>query len=156
MIRTGSHQIRRVRAERTIPYPALVAMQRHLQVQHLCFLFRIFAEPGLDGPDARRVISGAGGKMAHVRGEEHAGDVCVVGGVFADGDKGGNFVGLNHAPDKNTAHVVSGTQKCAVACNRHTRHAHVFFGNEFVRAPVFAEIPDADMPTSVTQLTNSP
>jgi len=66
---------------------------------------------GDDGPDSRVVVGAAGGEVADVRGEEHAGDVGCVGGEGADGDEGGDVAVLDQFPNVDVAlrlHAVSG------------------------------------------------
>jgi len=52
----------------------------------------------VDGPDAGVVIGAAGGKVADVGGEEHAGYVGCVGLEGGYGDEGGDVAVLEHAP----------------------------------------------------------
>lgn len=58
---------------------------------------------GDDAPDSGVVVCAAGREVAHVRREENAGDVGLVGGEFADGDQGGDVTVLLELPDENGA-----------------------------------------------------
>ena len=89
MITTRGNQIRAVGAERAVPHPSLVSMQRRLEREGggiaLCCAgqgvagLNVVRGREVDGPDARGVIGGAGCQVAHVGGEQDAGDVGVVG-----------------------------------------------------------------------------
>lgn len=58
---------------------------------------------GDDGPDSRVVVGAAGGEVADVGGEEHAGDVGCVGGEGAHRDEGGDVAVLDQFPDVDIA-----------------------------------------------------
>lgn len=113
MITTRRHQIRAIGTKRTIPDPALVAMQGSLEREGggVALLgagqsvARLYVVGGgeVDGPDAGGVIGGAGGEVPYVGGEEDARDVGVVGEEFADGDYGGEVVACDHFPDVDVA-----------------------------------------------------
>lgn len=97
MVRARGNQIRRIGAESAVPNPALVAMESGLEGESIGVTVSgqhvlgrgIVRLRGVDGPDAGRVVGGASGEMAHVGGEQHAGDVGVVGDEFAHGDERG-------------------------------------------------------------------
>lgn len=115
MIRTGCHQVRRVRTERTVPHPALMPMESRLErkgIGVLLYQLHIAAVAGsrplrVNGPDARGVIGTACCEMAHVRREEHACDVCVMCDELADRYEGSNVSVLDHAPDIDIALTLS-------------------------------------------------
>ena len=58
---------------------------------------------GVNGPDSSVVVGGAGGQVADVRADQHAGDVGVVGLEGGDGDEGGDVAVLDHSPDVDVA-----------------------------------------------------
>lgn len=118
-----------------------------------------------DGPDAGVVVGGTGREVAHVWGEEHAGDVGGVGLKGGDGDEGGEVVVLEHAPNVDVALkgrrlvregrkrrrkgggmisyvVVPSAEERAVRGNGDAGDGDVILGDELVRALVLAEIPN--------------
>lgn len=95
------------------------------------------------------MVGGAGCELSYVRGEEHAGDVRVVRGEFADGYEGRDVSVLEHAPDKHAAGVVAGAEHGAVAGDGDGGHRDVVFGDELVTASVLAEVPDAHFAAAV-------
>ena len=88
MVRTGRHQIRGISTERTIPDPALMALQGRLERERVDMtvgswkivrMGRVVRSGWIDGPDPRGVIGGAGRKVADVGGKQDAVDVSVMG-----------------------------------------------------------------------------
>lgn len=69
---------------------------------------------GDDGPYARVVVGAAGGEVADVGREEHAGDVGCVGGEGADGDEGGDVPVLDQFPDVDVALRIRVVSDCSV------------------------------------------
>lgn len=59
----------------------------------------------VDGPDAGIVVGAAGGEVADVGREEHAGYVGGVGLEGGHSDEGGDVAVLQHAPDIDVALV---------------------------------------------------
>lgn len=106
-------QIRTIRAEGAVPYPALVAMQCGFQgkgsgvplsgCRQVVARLQVVRHRGVEGPYAGGVVGGAGREVAHVGREQDAGDVCAVGGELADGNDGGGVVALDHTPDVDVA-----------------------------------------------------
>lgn len=54
-------------------------------------------------PDLGGVIGATGSELFHVRREEDAGDVLLVGAEVGHGEKLGTIVGLKELPDKNVS-----------------------------------------------------
>ena len=109
MVGACSHQVSTIGTEGAIPDPALVAMQGGLEREGVgvavvgawevvlqCDVVRLRS---VQRPDAGRVVCTAGGEMSDVGREEHAGDVGLVGEEGANGNEGGDFSALDHAPD---------------------------------------------------------
>lgn len=89
MIAACCDQIRAVGAKGAVPNPPLVPVQRCLQSE----LFFV------NTPDFGRVISRAGGEVAHIWGEKDPGNIFCVGLELANRNELGNITVLNHAPD---------------------------------------------------------
>jgi len=97
VITTRGNQIRRVCAKRAIPHPPLMPMQRRLQrkafillsirVREIQRVGRVAGRRELGGPDASRMVGGAGCEFPDVRGEKDTGYVGVMGDEFTDGDE---------------------------------------------------------------------
>lgn len=113
VVAAGSHQVGAVGAKGAVPDPALVAVQGGLEReggrvavggggQGVAGL-DVVGRGEVDGPDARGVVGGAGGEVAHVWGQQDAGDVGVVGEELADGDDGGEVAAHDHFPDVDVA-----------------------------------------------------
>lgn len=110
VITTRRNQIRRVRTERTIPHPSLMARQRALELKRLLgmwtgrlALFRDLGFEVLDFPDLGGAVGAAGGEVLDVGGEQDAGYVGVVGFEVGDGDELGFFAVLEEVPDVDVA-----------------------------------------------------
>lgn len=113
MVGARSHQVSRVGGEGAVPDPALVSVERRLEREgvgvavggagQVVLHGDVVRLRGVDGPDPGRVVGTARGEVAHVGGEQHAGDVGLVGDEGADGDKRGDFAALDHAPDVDFA-----------------------------------------------------
>ena len=56
---------------------------------------------GIDGPDPRGVVGGAGCQVANVGGEQHASDVMVVSKEAGDWNERCDITVLDHTPDVN-------------------------------------------------------
>jgi hypothetical protein len=113
VITTRRNKIRAIGAERAVPNPTLVPVQRRLERKRSGVALRggrqvvaglqVVRRRRVEGPDARGVVGAAGCEVADVGGEKDARDVGGVGGEFADGDDGGGVVALDHAPDVDVA-----------------------------------------------------
>ena len=85
MVTTRSDEIGAVSAERTVPDPALVAMQGGFEREgggvalggggQLVARLQVVRRGRVEGPDARGVVGAAGGEVADVRGQQDARDV---------------------------------------------------------------------------------
>lgn len=108
MVAARRDEVGAICTKRAVPDPALVAVQGGLKREgggvalgsggQIVAGLQVVGHRGVEGPDAGRVVGRAGREVAHVGGEEYAGDVSAVGGEFADGDYGRGVVSLNHAP----------------------------------------------------------
>lgn len=67
---------------------------------------QVVGHRGVERPDAGCVVGGTGCEVAHIWGEQDAGDVGAVCGEFAHRDDGGGVVALDHAPDVDIALVI--------------------------------------------------
>lgn len=113
MIATCRDQIRTVGAERTVPDPSLMAVQRGFEREGSRVAVRgdgqviaghdVVRGGGVDGPNAGGVVGGARSQVADVGGEENACDVGGVGEKLANGEDGSGICALNHAPDVDVA-----------------------------------------------------
>lgn len=170
VIATSCDQVRRVRGKRTIPHPALMAVQLVLKWESLGVILLLFVMIVLvfvyqnllllgygdvveiHRPDARGVVGGTSGEFAHVGREEDAGDVSAVSFEAADGDEGGDVADGDETPDEDGA-VDGGAdgraEEGAVGGDGDGGDGLVFFGDELVAAFVFSEVPDADVAAAV-------
>lgn len=113
MIAARGDQIRAIGAERAVPDPSLVAVQRGLEREGRWVALRgggegvagldVVRRGEVDGPDAGGVIGGAGREVAHVGREKDARDVGVVGKELADGNYTGQVAAHDHFPDVDIA-----------------------------------------------------
>ena len=104
VVRAGRDQVGRVGAEGAVPDPALVrrqvGLERELADGLAVRVLRVDGRGlGLDAPDARAVVRGAGRQVARVRREQDAVEVGGVGLEAAVGQDVGLRAGLAHAPD---------------------------------------------------------
>ena len=171
MIAARRHQVRRVGRESAVPDPALMAVELLLQLKPLRLVralqvrmtvevvggLRVVVVPAaaafeIDSPDAGGVVGGAGGEVADVRGEEHAGDVGAVGAELGDGDEAGDVADGDETPDVDgavDAVADGGAEEGAVGGDGDGGDALVLFRDELVAALVLAEVPDADVAAAV-------
>ena len=95
------------------------------------------------------MIGGAGGEELDVRGEEEAGEICLVGVEDAAGLKGGGVLVLVHAPDVHVAFIVASCEEGAIAGDADGWDGYIIFGNELMGAFIIAQVPDHDNPAAI-------
>ena len=113
MIATSGDQIRTIRTERAIPDPPLVSMQCRLEWKGRRVTLRcrrksvarldVVRRGEVNGPDAGSVVGGAGCEVSHVRRQQDAGDVGVMGKELADRYYRCDVAAHDHFPDVDVA-----------------------------------------------------
>lgn len=106
MIRTSGHKIGAVGAERAVPDPSLVRLERCFQrkgsrlalYREILIPFDVVRGGRVDGPDSRVMIGRAGCQMANVGTEEDARYVGGVGLERSYRDQRRYVAVLNHPP----------------------------------------------------------
>lgn len=87
VVGAGRHQVSRVGAKGTVPYPALVAMKGRLEREGIdvtigswktILTCNVMGRGGIDGPDPSGMVGRAGGEVADVWREQYTIDVLVV------------------------------------------------------------------------------
>jgi len=144
VITTRRDEIRAVGTEGTVPHPPLMAIEFLLHMEGLVLnhtirlvLIAIYAGwvREVDGPDARGVVGGTSGEVAHVGREQHSGDVGVVGAEFGHGHECRDVFGCDHAPDVDGAVYAIAyccAEKGAVGCHSHGGDGFVFFRDQLM------------------------
>lgn len=113
VVATSRNQVGAIRTKCAVPDPSLVSMQRRLKWKRRRIALggcgqgvaRLDVVWGgeIDGPDAAGVVGGAGCEVAHIGGQQDAGDVGVVGEKLAHGYYRCKVAAHDHFPDVDVA-----------------------------------------------------